>query len=226
MCTSCLALRYLLAMLTTLQALDVTTPTVCTLVWLIRIPSNNTGHPIADAHPGNLDDIVFPGQDYNNARVFDFEDVQKWENNKRRSPTLLTRPFSVLRTFRQLIVPRTREWAGPTSASAFPGPSWTVWPFTLSIDGMLFNSRLQTFHAKVSGTTSLMTSTPTVTLASTSASRGELMAAHRMTSSVMERISLVACITIFPSAITTSWATERTRRLRSPLVPTMAPTFS
>lgn len=26
-------------------------------------------HPIADAHPGNLDDIVFPGQDFNNARI-------------------------------------------------------------------------------------------------------------------------------------------------------------
>ena len=26
-------------------------------------------HPIADAHPGNLDRIVFPGQDFNNARI-------------------------------------------------------------------------------------------------------------------------------------------------------------
>ena len=26
---------------------------------------------------------MFPGQDYNNARVYDFEDVDKWENNKR-----------------------------------------------------------------------------------------------------------------------------------------------
>ena len=25
-------------------------------------------HPIADCHPANLDDIIFPGQDYNNAR--------------------------------------------------------------------------------------------------------------------------------------------------------------
>ncbi|KAK4245224.1 hypothetical protein C7999DRAFT_16553 [Corynascus novoguineensis] len=39
-------------------------------------------HPIADAHPGNVEQIVFPGQDYNNARVYDFEDVEKWENNK------------------------------------------------------------------------------------------------------------------------------------------------
>ena len=39
-------------------------------------------HSIADAHPGNLDDIVFPGQDYNNARIMDFQDVAHWENNK------------------------------------------------------------------------------------------------------------------------------------------------
>lgn len=39
-------------------------------------------HPIADDHPGNVDAIVFPGQDYNNARVYDFEGVDKWEQNK------------------------------------------------------------------------------------------------------------------------------------------------
>lgn len=39
-------------------------------------------HPIADCHPGNLDDIVFPGQDWNNARIADFQDVAHWENNK------------------------------------------------------------------------------------------------------------------------------------------------
>lgn len=39
-------------------------------------------HPIADAHPTNLDKILFPGQDFNNARVFDFEDVTNWDKNK------------------------------------------------------------------------------------------------------------------------------------------------
>ncbi|KAK1752128.1 hypothetical protein QBC47DRAFT_306240 [Echria macrotheca] len=43
---------------------------------------DTNSHPIADAHPANIDAIVFPGQDYNNARIYDFEDVQKWENNK------------------------------------------------------------------------------------------------------------------------------------------------
>ena len=39
-------------------------------------------HPLADAHPSNLDDIVFPGQDFNNARIMDFQDVAHWEDNK------------------------------------------------------------------------------------------------------------------------------------------------
>jgi phospholipase D1/2 len=39
------------------------------------------GHNSADAHPGNLDDIVFPGQDYNNARVMDFKNLDNWEHN-------------------------------------------------------------------------------------------------------------------------------------------------
>lgn len=39
-------------------------------------------HAIADAHPGNMDRIVFPGQDFNNARMLDFQDVTHWENNK------------------------------------------------------------------------------------------------------------------------------------------------
>ncbi|KAI9695732.1 MAG: hypothetical protein M1836_006098 [Candelina mexicana] len=39
-------------------------------------------HPIADAHPEDLNKIVFPGQDFNNARVMDFQDVVNWQNNK------------------------------------------------------------------------------------------------------------------------------------------------
>ncbi|CAD6591121.1 MAG: hypothetical protein ASARMPREDX12_004937 [Alectoria sarmentosa] len=39
-------------------------------------------HPIADCHPSNLDDIVFPGQDYNNARIMDFQDVSHYQENK------------------------------------------------------------------------------------------------------------------------------------------------
>ena len=39
-------------------------------------------HSIADAHPENLNDIVFPGQDFNNARIADFDDVAHWDQNK------------------------------------------------------------------------------------------------------------------------------------------------
>ena len=39
-------------------------------------------HPIADCHPSNLDDTIFPGQEYNNARVLDFQDVSHWQKNK------------------------------------------------------------------------------------------------------------------------------------------------
>jgi phospholipase D1/2 len=39
-------------------------------------------HPIADAHPTDLNQAIFPGQDFNNARVMDFEDVTKWDQNK------------------------------------------------------------------------------------------------------------------------------------------------
>jgi phospholipase D1/2 len=39
-------------------------------------------HSIADAHPGDVSQIVFPGQDYNNSRIMDFQDVVHWEDNK------------------------------------------------------------------------------------------------------------------------------------------------
>lgn len=43
---------------------------------------DSNSHPIADAHPTDLDLVLFPGQDYNNARVYDFEDVSKYDMNK------------------------------------------------------------------------------------------------------------------------------------------------
>ncbi|KAK5017747.1 hypothetical protein LTR60_001806 [Cryomyces antarcticus] len=39
-------------------------------------------HSIADAHPMDLNETIFPGQDYNNARIMDFQDVSNWQNNK------------------------------------------------------------------------------------------------------------------------------------------------
>ncbi|OOQ84900.1 phospholipase D [Penicillium brasilianum] len=39
-------------------------------------------HAISDVHPSNINDTVFPGQDYNNSRVLDFENVSEWEKNQ------------------------------------------------------------------------------------------------------------------------------------------------
>lgn len=39
-------------------------------------------HAIADAHPEDINETVFPGQDYNNSRVLDFHDVVHWEQNQ------------------------------------------------------------------------------------------------------------------------------------------------
>lgn len=38
-------------------------------------------HALSDVHGENLNEIIFPGQDYNNARVLDFTDVAHWEQN-------------------------------------------------------------------------------------------------------------------------------------------------
>ena len=43
---------------------------------------DSNSHPIADACPTDLDQALFPGQDYNNARIYDFEDVSKFDMNK------------------------------------------------------------------------------------------------------------------------------------------------
>ncbi|KAM6499803.1 phospholipase D/nuclease [Amanita muscaria] len=37
-------------------------------------------HPLADAHPTEFDRTLFPGQDYNNARIKDFKDVFNYTN--------------------------------------------------------------------------------------------------------------------------------------------------
>jgi len=39
-------------------------------------------HPLADAHPGDLDEDVWPGQDFNNSRIMDFKNVDDWLNNE------------------------------------------------------------------------------------------------------------------------------------------------
>ena len=38
-------------------------------------------HPLADVHPTNFSATLFPGQDYNNARVMDFKEVSNYVSN-------------------------------------------------------------------------------------------------------------------------------------------------
>ncbi|KAK5798708.1 hypothetical protein VI817_004998 [Penicillium citrinum] len=39
-------------------------------------------HPLADVHPAGLRDDIFPGQDFNNNRIMDFQSVQDWQSNE------------------------------------------------------------------------------------------------------------------------------------------------
>ena len=38
-------------------------------------------HPLADVHPTDFSRTLFPGQDYNNARIMDFQDVPNYVSN-------------------------------------------------------------------------------------------------------------------------------------------------
>jgi phospholipase D1/2 len=38
-------------------------------------------HPLADVHPTDFSKSLFPGQDYNNARVMDFREVGDYVSN-------------------------------------------------------------------------------------------------------------------------------------------------
>ncbi|KKY27580.1 putative phospholipase [Phaeomoniella chlamydospora] len=39
-------------------------------------------HLLADVHPSGVQNEVFPGQDFNNNRIMDFQSVQDWQNNE------------------------------------------------------------------------------------------------------------------------------------------------
>ncbi|GAB7354646.1 hypothetical protein MBLNU459_g5078t1 [Dothideomycetes sp. NU459] len=39
-------------------------------------------HPLADAHPTGVENEVFPGQDFNNNRIMDFQSVDDWKSNE------------------------------------------------------------------------------------------------------------------------------------------------
>jgi len=39
-------------------------------------------HPLSDAHPAGVETEVFPGQDFNNNRIMDFQSVEDWKSNE------------------------------------------------------------------------------------------------------------------------------------------------
>lgn len=39
-------------------------------------------HPLADVHPSNMKDEIFPGQEFNNNRIMDFQSVADWQANE------------------------------------------------------------------------------------------------------------------------------------------------
>lgn len=39
-------------------------------------------HPLSDAHPAGVQNEVFPGQDFNNNRIMDFQSVDDWKTNE------------------------------------------------------------------------------------------------------------------------------------------------
>lgn len=39
-------------------------------------------HPLADVHPGGVQFEIFPGQDFNNNRIMDFQSVEDWKSNE------------------------------------------------------------------------------------------------------------------------------------------------
>ncbi|EED15583.1 phospholipase PldA, putative [Talaromyces stipitatus ATCC 10500] len=43
---------------------------------------DNHQHPLADVHPAGIENEIFPGQDFNNNRIMDFQSVQDWQNNE------------------------------------------------------------------------------------------------------------------------------------------------
>lgn len=43
---------------------------------------DNKQHPLADVHPSGVQNEIFPGQDFNNNRIMDFQNVEDWKQNQ------------------------------------------------------------------------------------------------------------------------------------------------
>lgn len=43
---------------------------------------DNRQHPLSDVHPSGVQNEIFPGQDFNNNRIMDFQSVEDWKSNQ------------------------------------------------------------------------------------------------------------------------------------------------
>lgn len=50
-------------------------------------------HPLSDVHPAGVENELFPGQDFNNNRIMDFQSVQDWKSNELSKPDFGRMPW-------------------------------------------------------------------------------------------------------------------------------------
>lgn len=50
-------------------------------------------HILADVHPTGVENTIFPGQDYNNNRIMDFQNVEDWKSNELSKPDYARMPW-------------------------------------------------------------------------------------------------------------------------------------
>lgn len=63
------------------------------------------GSPLSDAHPTNFSRTLFPGQDYNNARLLDFQQVDNYVSNQVSILEAPRMPWHDVREVMELAVP-------------------------------------------------------------------------------------------------------------------------
>ncbi|KAF8802982.1 phospholipase D/nuclease [Phlegmacium glaucopus] len=79
-------------------------------------------HPLADVHPTNMFNTLFPGQDYNNTRIMDFSEVSNYVSN-----TLSIRDYARM-PWHDVHHPHLQQWAkvGQRYSQSWHGPNAEV----------------------------------------------------------------------------------------------------
>ena len=87
-------------------------------------------HPLADVHPTEFSLTLFPGQDYNNARVMDFREVYNYASNTLSTLDTARMPWHDVRSLLVLSLPLILQFSTGLRelTSEFTGPHDPVWP--------------------------------------------------------------------------------------------------